>query len=535
MLAGAAVGALIGQALIRGDRRKQATIALAALGGIIGGTIGYRRGLDSSVRQCALYMAAQQRNTEMVSATINSGSNQPVGEIAITPDDGHFVQGSDQLTAKGRDYYTALARQYTGSVQLARYEAAIQRSAKQDPQLAELSKYRADNTQRQRLQREWSELRIILTGHSDDQGDGEAAITLTENRAKNVGDLFQQVGVPAGNLFYQGAGAAYPIADNNNPEEQSKNNRVEVVVLYGDKAAYEYADTRIGDPGLFSPKEPDAVQDMPVVAAVTPPTTKPGVNLKPGQKPAPKVVQKPAQKPIAPVVRAPAIKVPPSPDKPTPAPVVVVNDGSLDFGGAPFTVAPNLFASIGKPVRNEGFSITRLFGIGTAVADAQGVPSCTQDDPARYKPGEIKRLATGAPMAVKGRPPSESRYLNIVRRSYIGLAGDHLLNVSNLTIRASGEPAEPTRLNIFKDYKSKSQEEQGKVAADITDAPASIGFRGDKGVLIRQFFISAQGVKCMDMVIPNNRDHQELNEVVLFYKYGGQNQLARLRLSLNWP
>ena len=411
-------------------------------------------------------------------------------------------------------------------MQLARYEAAIQRSAKQDPRLAELSKYRADDAERQRLQREWSELRIILTGHSDDQGDGDAAITLTENRAKNVGELFQKAGVPAEILFYQGAGAAYPVADNNNPEEQSRNNRVEVVVLYGDKAANDYADARIGDPGLFSPKEPGAVPDKPVVAAAKPPASKPGVTLKPGQKPTPKVVQTPTQKPSAPVARVPAIKVPPSP-----APVIAVKDGSLDYGGAPVTVAPNLLASIGQPVRSKGFSIAGLFGVGTAIAAAPGVASCAQDDPARYKPGEIKRLATGTPMAAK-RPSVADTYLGIAKRSYSGPAGDHYLEIKNLTVRASGELAEPSRLNIFKNFQLMSQEDRKTAtAADITDAPAAIGFRGDNGVLVRQFFTSAQGVKCMDMVIPNNLNHRELKEVALFYTYGGQNRLVRLNLS----
>ncbi|MBK7503004.1 MAG: hypothetical protein IPI14_10525 [Polaromonas sp.] len=75
------------------------------------------------------------------------------------------------------------------------------------------------------------------------------AIRLSEQRALTIAQLFKQNGVRENILLYQGAGAAYPIADNSNAEGRKLGNRVEVVAIYHQNDIQGYLNQRYPDIG----------------------------------------------------------------------------------------------------------------------------------------------------------------------------------------------------------------------------------------------------------------------------------------------
>ncbi len=72
---------------------------------------------------------------------------------------------------------------------------------------------------------------IIIAGYTDDVGDDEKNIQLSEQRAKAVkGRLFNQGGVPLERLKTVGKGSAKPLASNETETGRAKNRRIEFKV-----------------------------------------------------------------------------------------------------------------------------------------------------------------------------------------------------------------------------------------------------------------------------------------------------------------
>lgn len=80
------------------------------------------------------------------------------------------------------------------------------------------------------LQR-YPELRIEVAGHTDYFNTEEYNQALSERRAKAVREYFVSKGIAADRMTAKGYGESQPIADNETPEGQSKNRRVELRVL----------------------------------------------------------------------------------------------------------------------------------------------------------------------------------------------------------------------------------------------------------------------------------------------------------------
>lgn len=98
-------------------------------------------------------------------------------------------------------------------------------SAKLEPQskteLDKLKKFLMDNPS----------LRIRLNGHTDDRGDDNDNLTLSDNRAKAVRDYLIENGIDANRLEYKGFGEKSPITTNESPEGRAQNRRTEFVIL----------------------------------------------------------------------------------------------------------------------------------------------------------------------------------------------------------------------------------------------------------------------------------------------------------------
>jgi OOP family OmpA-OmpF porin len=75
--------------------------------------------------------------------------------------------------------------------------------------------------------REHPEMSIEIVGHTDDQGEMEANLDLSQRRADAVRDYMVDKGVEAGRIYTRGAGQAEPIADNKSKRGRAKNRRIE--------------------------------------------------------------------------------------------------------------------------------------------------------------------------------------------------------------------------------------------------------------------------------------------------------------------
>ncbi|MBK6523421.1 MAG: OmpA family protein [Sphingobacteriaceae bacterium] len=77
--------------------------------------------------------------------------------------------------------------------------------------------------------------KLTLSGHTDNQGDADKNMTLSEKRSKAVKAYLVKKGVPAENVNVEWFGQTVPIGDNATPEGRQKNRRVEMKVIFKEK------------------------------------------------------------------------------------------------------------------------------------------------------------------------------------------------------------------------------------------------------------------------------------------------------------
>lgn len=74
------------------------------------------------------------------------------------------------------------------------------------------------------------ETQITIAGHSDDQGDGQNNLKLSEERARAVASQLFAEGIAPSRIKTVGYGANHPVADNTTEAGRAKNRRIEFVV-----------------------------------------------------------------------------------------------------------------------------------------------------------------------------------------------------------------------------------------------------------------------------------------------------------------
>ena len=72
---------------------------------------------------------------------------------------------------------------------------------------------------------------IEIAGHTDDVGEDEANMTLSQNRAESVRKYIVSKGIVANRITAKGYGETQPIADNNTSQGKQKNRRTEVRII----------------------------------------------------------------------------------------------------------------------------------------------------------------------------------------------------------------------------------------------------------------------------------------------------------------
>ena len=194
---GAGAGAVVGKQL--GGRT-----GLIA-GALIGGTIGYLIGNEIDERRAELAKIAKEEKVEIYSQDVTTENVMNYEQIkeetivkaevigdsfTVISDNNQFAIGSSSLNPKSTQIFTKFAQQYKNN-----------------------------------------DKKLLIIGHTDDSGDSSFNQKLSEERARNVGQIFNAQGIKQTNIYYLGAGEMNPIADNNSEVGASKNRRVEIVEL----------------------------------------------------------------------------------------------------------------------------------------------------------------------------------------------------------------------------------------------------------------------------------------------------------------
>ena len=74
-------------------------------------------------------------------------------------------------------------------------------------------------------------LKVAVVGHTDNTGDFNYNLQLSERRAKALVDALAKNGIAADRLAAVGVGPLSPVASNDTPEGRAQNRRVELVVI----------------------------------------------------------------------------------------------------------------------------------------------------------------------------------------------------------------------------------------------------------------------------------------------------------------
>lgn len=445
---------------------------------LAGGIVGYTHSADSARRACEVAQIARRNQlaasfeevTVAAPAPAAAEVPQPAPPSAggAAPADqnvvgvttfaglGHFESGSATLTPQARQYFHDVALQYTFEGQ----RASLQQSLAQHGQ-TQLMK--PENLEQ--LKKDWSEIRIVLVGHTDDTGSDALNAELSERRAHAVAEVFRDAGVAADKLYYQGAGSSLPIGDNHTEDGRAQNRRVEVIELPAGADVAGYLALRHPNPDLLRPLPAKAAVAAPSAAAPPPPRKSPAADEWTDQLP------------------AQAKKPPPASAAPATA--------SIDFGGSPAEPRnQSILTAMGAPAGdNSDWGFVRA-----AVASEEPIYAapCTRDDPALNIGLPVKQLSSGAPVY------RTNEYLpGFNDAAWLGTVNGQGVGLNHVAILREGNaPVRDPQVLVYRDF----QHTGPSAPAFSADSKVKV-YIGQKGLLYR-IFVQRPTLRCLDVVVP---------------------------------
>lgn len=476
ILVGTIGGAVLEKA-IRGKGSRGVPLAGMALGAALGGFIG----ADMDRRRCELSKVAKANNLEVIMSDIkpanltttaaNSASNKAdsVGMSFTVIDRGmQFEAGSAVPSAEARRAFGEIAEKY-------RIQAT-------DESTKSVANARSTN------------MRILLVGHTDDTGSSQLNADLSERRAKAIAAIFAEHGFSQAQIFFQGAGEVFPIADNRSEEGRAKNRRVEIIDLGNDADFTTFLESRRPNVTFYRPTTPKSATTIatssatatPIAAKVATPKKKKTVAATPGRL-APTTASINDDSSPAITASSPA-SLSSGNGSETPAKTTLLHSplDNIDFGGMPVNGQFRV-ADIGKIEGKRSFVI-----ISSAYAsDETPVGSCAEDRP-RVSHG-VKSLSSGEVYKTSEYRPgtASATWGDTVNGHYLGISGVAVL-------RDGGQPASRPTVKVWKNYSKGSTAKAGYVVSPDVNA-----YQGDKALLYRVFMPEGP-IRCIDMVIPNN-------------------------------
>ncbi|MDE1166655.1 MAG: OmpA family protein [Pseudomonas sp.] len=438
---GCAGGAILGAGLtyaVTGNAGK------AVAGGLVGGAAGCAIGHVWQNRQQELQRIAKEENLKMQVDTLQAqapaangkaASTTDAGIVAQVEDQGMFPTASDQLTADGLRQVRKLATVFKPADATAKPQA------------------------------------ILVVGHTDATGSAEFNQQLSERRARSVGKVLAEAGIPAQSLYFQGVGAARPLADNTTADGRAQNRRVEIVQLESTALLEQRVKQERSNPRYLA----HGTRSQAVAKA----------------KPAPVAVA--SQKtPVA--------------DKP----VAALPANFIDFGGSPAADDNSQLARLVKPLEPSGLTL-----ISKAYASAP-VSSCDTDRPRVM--GAVKNLASGQELTQH----ETTDYLpGLNGRVWANNVNGNLVTITPIAVlRDNAQIAKQPRVQLVKGY---DQNKKGK--ATTLNAVANT-FEGQDTLLYRVFIDDDQApVSCMDVVL--EKFGGKAADGKLFYDKSGESYVAK--------
>ncbi|WP_373515236.1 OmpA family protein [Persicitalea sp.] len=167
------------------------------------------------------YLVSQGANAEMLTT-----SSQLMGDIVFSPDS---MRGGIDLVVKDpipdSEEGLANAQKYEGVFKPMDlyFPTASANYIKTDANrqfIEEAQKYLATNPDK----------KLLLTGHSDNEGEKASNLRLSKQRAEGVKKQLIRTGIAAGQLVTEGKGETQPKESNNTAEGRRANRRVDIVV-----------------------------------------------------------------------------------------------------------------------------------------------------------------------------------------------------------------------------------------------------------------------------------------------------------------
>ncbi len=484
--AGAGIGLLIAMATKSNDTGK---VVGALIGAGIGGLIGHE--MDN--RRCELSRVAKKHDLEMVVNDIvpapdsKGDASESIGLSVSVTDKGNnqFLSNSDVLQDKAKQAFSEIAQQYSSKLQLAKLPAETSPQDRKAAQEALRTKH------------------ILLVGHTDDSGNSKLNADLSERRARAVAKLFYAAGVPAENVFYQGAGETLPIADNHDEAGRAKNRRVEIIDTADEGKFQAYLASRKADVKLYRSTNTGNV----ALAGNTAPSSARAAKKALAQNKAvalKKAVAKnnvltPAVAQNATSVAASPIAAPSlasAPVQTAAARPAKLGRGEFNFGGDLVTGTPPKL-NIGVIAYNHGFSWASVSPIKTAQASDEDMiasASCLFDRP---------RVANAVKSLRDDKAIKTSDYLpGLNNAAWVGEVNGQMVALTHVAVFRDGTTlARNPDMLVYRDFDPEKPNQKNR-KADFIGSPDVNVYRGDNAILYRIF--TAGPVRCMDVVIPNN-------------------------------
>lgn len=483
-LAGGAVGAALGIAVVAlskgngGDYVKGAAIGGGAGCGV---ALLYRervQKLQAIAKEEGLVMQVNELNANVATTPTAKPSVQAVGVEAQVQSSEMFAVGSAELTAAGRRQLTRLA------AALADKQPAPAQGQQQAPQKPK---------------------KVLVVGHTDATGAAEFNQKLSEQRARAVGQILADVGIPRQDIYYQGAGASRPLANNTTEQGRAENRRVEFVEVDSEKLLVERVRSERSNAKYLAHGTAPAAQ-------VKPASSKPASTRSPTTKPA--VVA--STKPVAPVAQAPAVTLPAVAKEPVPAntshspSVALDGKGGVDFGGNAVTDTRSALA-MGITPKSSSFSF-----IGTANANAP-LSSCVADLP-RIE-GQVKSLADDKPL---NEFATNEFFPGLTGKPWANAVNGHSVTVGPIAVlRDDAKIAQAPKMQFITDF-ATPQKKQSPSYASIANT-----YEGESQILYRVFAVDQKKspITCMDIVFDKRAGSAVAGEI--YYPKQGDAYVAQ--------
>lgn len=499
---GMVAGLIIGNAI--GGGKSESLAVGTLIGGVIGGLIGH----DVDRRRCEIFKVAKAHNLDVVVTDINM-------EADAQKKTAHGASTSDKkgLTIAVIDHGNQFAK---GSA------VPSDASMKAFADLAETYRLKVDSKEQklvQAAQDRSKQMRLLLIGHTDDTGSSTVNADLSEARARAIAKIWAQHGFSADQIFFQGAGEVFPIADNRTEEGRARNRRVEIVDLNDDATFNAFLASRKPNLAHYRAATPAVsnIDEKPIALSVDldtlPQKGAAKTNTAATKKPPTNAASTPATTKSA-STQTPGLATDSQPStnasngkiKP---PVLLASPlDNIDLGGSP---ANGKFRGmdIGKTAKSSSFSI-----ISSAyAADDAVIGSCAEDHP-RISRG-VKSLSTGKEIKTADYLPgtASASWAGKVNGNLVGLKGVSVL-------RDGGQPAALPEVYIWKNYVDGSGAKPDfKTTANVN------AYQGEKSLLYR-VFITENPVRCIDMLIASKAPNTAPESNIIYSRKEGLYQTA---------